>query len=182
MLGKFADDKEFAFQGILFKVTPHKDLFDSRFRGEGDFSGGGVVNRHIAIANEFKAFVMDMAIQDVKAEGGFFFYLRKEYQSGGIPPWQPGVDAQCAGDKCMGDLDKDAGPVTRGVVGAGGSAVIHIEQDVKPPADDLMRGLPLDVGDKTNAATVVFVSGMVKPPGLWKWINWHIQCFVLLFI
>jgi hypothetical protein len=56
----------------------------------------------------------------------------------------------------MRHLDEDAGSVTRIGLAAAGAAMIQISQDLEPLLDHRMGLGSLDVGDKADAASVVF--------------------------
>ena len=59
------------------------------------------------------------------------------------------------------NLDQDTGPITLQGIGTHSAAVIDILQDQQTLLDDAMTFLAFDMGDKTYAASIVLVGGVV---------------------
>ena len=71
------------------------------------------------------------------------------------------VARHCA-QKLIRHLDQDASAVARFRVGANGTAVLQIAQDVETVLDDLVALLVLDIGDEANAAGIFFVARVIQ--------------------
>jgi len=168
MFGKFADYKKFPFQGVLLELASYKHLFYGWFGCTGDLSRGGMVDGYLPVADQFKPFLPDMSVKDIEAKRSLFFPGGKKNQSGGIPAGQAGIDPEGFGNETVRYLDEYSGAVAGRIVGAGSPPVVHVEQDIKSAAYDVVRRLPLDMGHEADAAAVVFIPGMVKSPGFWK--------------
>ena len=59
-------------------------------------------------------------------------------------------------------LDHAAGAVADQRVGADRAAMVEIDEDLQPAADDIVRFSALDVGDKADAARIVLVARIVE--------------------
>ena len=66
------------------------------------------------------------------------------------------LSRQFGGKKCVGDLKQNAGPVARERVATRGSAMREVLENVETVRDDGMRFMAFDVGDKADAAGIVF--------------------------
>ena len=63
----------------------------------------------------------------------------------------------------VGNLHQDAGAVPGDRVGADRSAVLEIFEDAQRILDQLVRGAALEIGDKADAAGVVFAPRIIEP-------------------
>ena len=61
------------------------------------------------------------------------------------------------------DLDQHARAIAHQGVSAHRTTVIEIAENLRTLLDDAMAFLTLDMGDKTHAARIVFVHGIVEP-------------------
>ena len=62
----------------------------------------------------------------------------------------------------MRDLDQDAGAVAGERVGADGTAVLEVGEDLERVGDDLVRLAALEVGDEADAAGVVLMRRVIE--------------------
>jgi hypothetical protein len=62
----------------------------------------------------------------------------------------------------MGNIDKDARPVTGLAIGADGPAVFQFVKYFQSLMDDIVRFLPLQATDKSGATIIMFEFGQVK--------------------
>ncbi len=60
------------------------------------------------------------------------------------------------------DLDQAAGAVADQRIGADRAAMVEIDEDFETAADDVVRFSAFDVGDKTDAARVMLVAGIIQ--------------------
>jgi hypothetical protein len=58
-------------------------------------------------------------------------------------------------EKLVGDLDQDTRPITAIRVMAAGAAMLHVDEHMQGVFDDVVGFLPLEVGNKANAAGIV---------------------------
>ena len=65
----------------------------------------------------------------------------------------------------IGNLNQNARPIAHQRIGANRAPMVEIAKNEQALADDLVGFAALDMGDKTNAAGVVFVSGIVEALG-----------------
>ena len=65
-------------------------------------------------------------------------------------------------EKAVGNLDQDAGAIARQRIRTHRAAVREVLENLQALLDDGMALAILDVGDKADAASVVFVGGVVK--------------------
>src|ERR1700739_2552994 len=70
-----------------------------------------------------------------------------------------------AGKELVRNLDQDAGAVSGFWIGAAGSAMRQILQNLDSLANDLVAFMAADAGDKPDSACVVLVRGIVKSLG-----------------
>ena len=167
--GGFADDIELALEGVGdhdVATAADEDLADDRLGLTHQRAHlHGRVDRDVAPAEDALA---------LGAHGALEFLLAG--QSRGAFFWQEDhADAVLAGRRQghalaghlgaiegVGDLDENAGAVAEELVGAGGAAVIEVEQDLQTLLDDRVASGALDVGNETDAARVVLVGRIVE--------------------
>ena len=70
-----------------------------------------------------------------------------------------------AGEEFVRNLDQDAGAIAGFWIAAAGAAMRQVEQHLDSLLDNVVTFMAADVGDKTNAAGVVLVRGIVKSLG-----------------
>ncbi len=66
-------------------------------------------------------------------------------------------------EEAVGDLEQDAGPVTRVGLGPGGAAVLEVAERPDGQVDDAPAGSTLDVHDERDATGVVLEPRVVEP-------------------
>ena len=64
-------------------------------------------------------------------------------------------------EKRVGNLRQDACAVAGQRIGADRAAMIQIDQDLQPLADDFMTFSIFDIDDEANAARIMFVPGII---------------------
>ncbi len=69
-------------------------------------------------------------------------------------------------EKGVRNLDQNARAVARLRIATACAAMRQINQDLDALQDDVVRFLPLDIGDKAHAAGVMLILGTVKPLSL----------------
>ncbi len=125
----------------------------------------GEVGRHVAPADDALALDGDEMLELADGEFARGFLLRQEAHGDGIVAGRRQLDAGGAGpiaQQAIGHLDQAAGAVAHQRVGADRAAMVEIDQDLQAAADDLVRLAALDVGDKADAARIMFVARIVK--------------------
>src|SRR5690606_36107401 len=166
--GALADDVELAFEGELVGEAggaADEDLADVGFAGPGGFAEGGVVGGHGAPAEEGLAFALDDLRElflELAPVGGV---AGEEDEAGAVAAGFGEVDAGLFGGldaKGVGDLQEDSGAVAGVGLAAGGAAVVEVFEDLDALAKGLVGGAALEVGDKADAARVVFEPGVVE--------------------
>ena len=66
----------------------------------------------------------------------------------------------------MGYLGQDTGPVAAVLLRADAAAVGHVGKRVQRLLDQRVRALPLDVGDQSDAAGIVFECRVIQSRGM----------------
>jgi hypothetical protein len=97
--------------------------------------------------------------------------LRQEAHRDGVAPERRQLQPHLVGpvtQQAIGHLDQAAGAVAHQRVGADRAAMVEIDQDFQPAADDLVRLAALDVGHETDPARIVFVAWIVEALALRK--------------
>ena len=72
------------------------------------------------------------------------------------------VEIDDLAEKCVGDLDQDAGTIAGVDLGPSRTTMIHVAKRADAHADDLVAPLALHVHDETDAAGIMFESGVVE--------------------
>ena len=97
------------------------------------------------------------------------FYRPYEQESGGIVTGRRQVETKF-GAFCdieiMRDLHQHTGAVTDQWIGADGTTMGEIFQNLQAIGNNGMRGLTLHMGDKADAACVVVVAAIIEPGGI----------------
>ena len=82
-------------------------------------------------------------------------------------PYEPAggkVERHHLAEKPIRHLDQDAGAVAGVRIGSAGAAVFEVDEEVEGRADYRVRARALDVGDKADAARVMFFTGAIEAP------------------
>jgi len=170
--GGLADDVEFALQRVgHHDVVPAADeeLTDDGFAG----AHGGrhfhvAVDGHVAPAEHDLAFVAHGALQFALTGQARRGLLGQEHHGHAVVVGLRQGDAlggHFLAVELIGDLDENPRAVAHQLIGADGAPVVQVFQDLQGLLDDGMALVPLDVGDETDAAGIVFLFGAVETLG-----------------
>ena len=135
----------------------------------GGRSQRAIVAGHIAPPQEDLSLFADDALEHPLAGVPLIRLTGQEDQPGAVFPRGPrqadvrvGADP---GEESRWHLHQDAGPVSRVVFAATRAAVLEVDQDPHGVVDQLMRRDSLDIRDKSHAAGVVLIRGVIQPLG-----------------
>ena len=82
----------------------------------------------------------------------------------------------------MGNLHHDSGTVPGFVVGSFGPAMLHVFQYLQGCIHQFMRFVPMNVDNHTYAASVMFISRMVKALSVKVCFHSHVRIKSKIFI
>jgi hypothetical protein len=156
-------DEQLALEFVLARhvgALADEDLAMRRLGRDDALAEAGIVDRHVAPAEESLALCHDHALDDRLDELAPFWIHRQEQAADGVFARRRQAEAvlpRFLGKETVRNLHQHAAAVARLRVGADRAAMIEIEQDVQSHLDDLVRLLVVHVGDETDAAGVVFV-------------------------
>ena len=88
-----------------------------------------------------------------------FLFVRHEQRADGVVAGRRQFEAELGGflgEKFVRHLHQDAGAVAGARIGADRAAVLEIDKDGQRVFDDLVRFASLDVGNKSDAAGILF--------------------------
>ena len=123
------------------------------------------VYRYIAPAQEMRVFFGDDLLEELFALAPLRRVAWQEHHShavlAGAREFHMDI-GRCLLQKCVGNLKKNAGAVSRARVAALRAPVKQIIQHLQSLADDVMRGDAFDIGDEADAATVLLVCGIIE--------------------
>ncbi len=164
-----ADDVQLALQRVRHHhvgAAADEQLADHRFAGtHGGRHRHVDVHRHVAPAQDDLAFGTHGALQFLFAGQARRRFLGQEHHGDTVLAGRRQGDALVAefvAVERIGDLDQDARAVAHQLVGADRTAVVQVFEDLQTLLDDRVALLALDVGHEADAASVMFVLGVVQ--------------------
>ena len=167
-----SDDVELALQrvgdGHSF-ASPDEHLPDHRLDPFRRFREIAVVHGNVPPAEQGLALVLDRALDLVLAGKARGRVARQKNDTDTVLARRGQLHTLLCHDfaqELVGDLDEQACPVRELGIPAHCAAVGEIAQYRETLLDDRMRFLALDMGDKTHAAGVMLVGGVVQTLGL----------------
>ena len=98
-------------------------------------------------------------------------FARHEQEADAILPGLGQIETEplgLFGEQAMGQLDQHACTIAGLGIGADCAAVFEVLQNLQAVGDDLMALEVVDVGDETDAAGIVLMSGIIESMGLRK--------------
>ncbi len=172
VLDDFSDHVKLALEPVLVHrqfAPADEELPDQRRHLGRQFTGLGKVHRDVAPAQEdlvlFPDGLFDRPFAPAPVLGftrqedhahGVFARVRKRYAAQSALPLEEGV----------GQLEQQAGPVTRVGIAAAGAAVLEIYQYADGVANDVVGLHAVQIRNDTDAARVVLIGRIVQTPGV----------------
>ena len=147
------------------RAVSDKSLLHRRFVGLGVAAQRGVVGRHVAPAEEAQVVLAHRLLEGLHARSALGVVTRQENDSRAVLAGRWQFEAGHRAIERVGDLDHDARAVAVVGVGADRTAVGQVAEDLQAASDDVVALGALDVGEKADAAGVVFVLLVVKALG-----------------
>ena len=166
---RLADDVELALERVGHRhvaAAADEHLADHRFYAFSRYSQPRVVARHVAPAEQHLLLVLDGALDFVFAGEARSRFLRQKHHAHAV--FAHGRKLHALGGHFLAqepvrDLDQDAGAVAGQGVGADRAAMGEVLENEQPLIDDGVAPGAFDVGDKADAAGVMFIGGVVQP-------------------
>ncbi len=157
-LDEAADDEELALEDRLIgeRLSVDENLADEGTGFAGDFADASGADRHLADGDDFCAFGTN-DLFDL-----FFLAFAAEEHHDGIGAFFRERCREDFTEEFIGDGSQDTGSVACFGVAAGGAAMHEAFQDGDTLFHDFMLGLIVQVRDKADAASIVFVLEAVK--------------------
>ena len=166
--GEFAQHVERPLQielgDIRFRL--YENMLDPGLGRDGRIAQGLVVGRHFAIAQQFKAALVHIIVEQHAHLAAQVAVGRKEDHPNPIlaERWQfkahfPALVAK----KSIGDLQEYARPIARIGLAATGAPVLHIGEHGQRILDQLVRLVAVQVGDEACTTGVFFELGHIQP-------------------
>ena len=161
-IGPLADDVQLSLEGqivLQLWVLADEHLSDVGFGRLGRLAERTVVGRHRAPSQEVLAFGLDNLLERHLQLAALPRISGEVHHAHAVLASRRQGDTHAlgfVGQKLVRHLDEDAGSVTRIGLAAAGAAMIQVSQDLEPLLDHRMGLGSLDVGDKADAASVVF--------------------------
>ena len=167
--GRLADDIELALEGIL-----HNDVVaatDENLADDGLLLAHGrrhwhfVIHRHIAPAQQDLAFGLDGAFHLLLTSQARSVLLGQEDHAHTVFAQRRQGHAlrrHLRTVQCIGQLNQDACAVTHQFVGANGTPVVQVLQNLERVLDDLVRLGAFDMRHKPDTAGVMFLGRRIQ--------------------
>ena len=169
MLGQFADHEQLAFEGIpvgAVVAATDEDLAHERFGRQHALAQSGIVDRHVAPAEDVLAFGFDKLLDHPDAGRPRPFGLGHEHHADGVFARFRKRDSDIAAHRAqmgVGHLDENARAVAGQRVGADRAAMRQVLENLQTLVDDPVALAVLDVHDAADPARIVFVARVVEP-------------------
>ena len=125
----------------------------------------GIVGRNVAPTEKSEPLGFDHAPDDGFAIDALGPIARHEHMADAVMAGLGQSDAErraCLAQEFMRDLHEDAGAVARERVGAGGAAMGQVFENLQAVLDDLAAWPAFEIGDETDAASIVLVLRIVE--------------------
>src|SRR5438128_5516762 len=173
MSGALADDVELALECVGHRhatAAADEHLADHRLELDRGLREIGVVDRHVAPAEQLLAFVLDGALDLVFAGDARGRVARQEHHADAVLARGRQLHAllrHFLAIEAVGDLDQEARAVGEFRVPAYRAAMGEVAQHRQSLLDDGVRLPALDVRDEADAARVVLVFRTVQALGLY---------------
>ena len=142
-----------------------ENLLDIGLRGAGQAADGVSIERRIAPAEHREPFFAGDALQDSFAENPFVAVDGQERHANAVFARSRQLKAQAGAlalEKSVRNLDQNAGAVAGLRIAAAGAPVRQIDQNLNALEDDIVRLVPGNIGHKTDAASIVFLLGIIE--------------------
>jgi len=169
VLRLFADDELLALECIPVGavVAPaNENLAHVRFGREDALTQSGIVDRHVAPAQDVLSFRLDKLLDDLDAVRPRPFGLRHEQHADAVFARFRKIDPDVAANRAqMGvrHLNEDARAVAGQRIGANRAAMGKVLENLQSLIDDPVALAILYVHDTADPARIVFVARVVEP-------------------
>ena len=140
-----------------------EQLGERRHHAAGGRAERGVVDRHLAPAEDGEALLLGDLLDPTAGLGDLVGVTRQERGADGVRPGRGEVEVDDVAQEGVGDLEQDARPVTGVDLGAGGAAVVEVAERRERLRHDVVAGLARQRGHHRDAAGVLLVARVVEP-------------------
>ncbi len=168
MDGTLIDDIQLAVEGQLVAGSTRcqKQLAHHRFARLGGITKGGVIGRHIAPAQQLDPLFLQDPLHHMAGAVAVRSVGRGKDHGHPVAAGLGQFDSQRGADlaqKTIRHLQQNTCAVTGIGFAANRTAMIQVSQNGQGLPDDLMGGIPFDIGNKTNTTGIVLELGIVQP-------------------
>ena len=174
---QFANDVQFPFQHVGWRILAAGDecLANHRFDVARRATQYAVFDRHVAPPQKHLPLFGDDSFELFDAETAFGLVGRQEDHTDSVVAARRQLDSLFRGlglEEFVRHLRQNPGAVAGQGVAAAGAAVRQIDQDLLPPADDLVALFASNIDDEAHAAGIVLKRGIVEslPCGGSDWV------------
>ena len=167
LLGQAADHVELALEVHARRrggAPTDEDLADDGLAGPGGEPQRGVVRGDVAPAQDHLALAGGRLFEDLLASVAVAVVRGQVEHANAVLAGGRQLDAHGAAagrQEGVGDLGEDAGPVTRGLLAARGTAVHQVAEDLQGLLDDVMGRTALGIRHEPEAAGIMLLGGIV---------------------
>ena len=171
LLDQAADDVELSLERHVLDHplrSVDEDLADQGLAGLGARAQSRIIGRDLAPTQEVKPLFLHDTLKETEAVDAADLVGREEDHPYAVaaPAAQPDAGfGGHLGQEAVGYLDGQAGAVAGVLLGAGGPAVLEIDQDGQGVANDSMGRAACDIHDESEAARIVLEGWVIKTLG-----------------
>ena len=164
-----------ALEGLaVLVVAGHEELVEQRLGIAGDGAQGGIVDRHIAPADELQPFFLNNLLDIADGLEGRHARVREEGNTGGVLTCGRQLDALSShflAVEAVRDLNKDARAVAGVLLGTCGAAVIQIDQCLDALIHNVSAGAAMHVHHKGDTTRIMLELRIIETLACWVVIH-----------
>ena len=150
-------------------LTADENLLDIRLRSARQPADRVTVDRRVAPAENSEPFLAHDALEDPLALQPLRRLDREENHADAVLAARGQREAEARAlphEELVRDLDQHTRAVAGFRIAATGAAMRQVDQNLDALCDDVVRPVPGDVHDESDAARIVFVRGVIQTLGL----------------
>src|SRR5579872_1068937 len=169
--GDLANDIELALEIVLvddIRAAANEELTLRRLRRLDGFAKVAVVDRRVAPTDESLAAFDDSLLENLLACRARLLVARHEELADRILAGRRQGHAELGaflGEEAMRNLNQSSAAVAKLWIGACRAAMVQVDEDLEAFEQNVMRLAVLEVGDKADAAGIMFVTRIIKSLG-----------------
>ncbi len=163
--GLLADDEQLAFEGVLIRqgrIAGDEHLTDHRLHSQDACADAGAINGHVPPAQHTLPLGYRITLQHVLAEHANVGILRQEDVQDTVVTDLRQFEVTDITKERVRNLDQDTRTVAFQRVGANGTPMGQVHEDLQTLGDDVVRFSTLDVDNKSDTARIMFVAWIVE--------------------